>query len=124
MSHLKKTIITPFEPRYSNRPDGAVCYKRKKALDVCIVKGTAATPCRRFACLSTTKLIRYYNKNKFFAKNFQSISVHFFDGLPDCCFSALFSANFLETAERAAVIARCLGEWLFGIYYFFNYAIE
>lgn len=34
MSHLKKTIITPFEPRYSNRPDGAVCYKRKKALDV------------------------------------------------------------------------------------------
>ena len=48
ISHLKKTIITPFEPRYSNRPDGAVCYKLKKALDVCIVKGTAATPCRRF----------------------------------------------------------------------------
>ena len=57
----------------------------------------------------------------------KKFSVHFspfFDGLPDCCFSALFSANFLETAERAAVIARCLGEWLFGIYYFFNYAIE
>ena len=81
MSHLKKTIITPFEPRYSNRPDGAVCYKRKKALDVCIVKGTVATLCRRFACLSTTKLIRYCNKTKFFAKNFQSISVHF---LTDC----------------------------------------
>ena len=81
ISHLKKTIITPFEPRYSNRPDGAVCYKRKKALDVCIVKGTAATPCRRFSCLSATKLIRYYNKNKFFTKNFQSISVHF---LTDC----------------------------------------
>ena len=81
MSHLKKTIITPFEPRYSNRPDGAVCYKRKKALDVCIVKGTAATLCRRFACLSTTKLIRYRSKSKFFAKNFQSISVHF---LTDC----------------------------------------
>ena len=48
MSHLKETIITPFEPRYSNRPDGAVCYKRKKALDVCIVKGTAATLCHRF----------------------------------------------------------------------------
>ena len=65
ISHLKKTIITPFEPRYSNRPDGAVCYKRKKALDVCIVKGTAATPCRRFACLSTTKLICYLPKSKF-----------------------------------------------------------
>ena len=74
ISHLKKTIITPFEPRYSNRPDGAVWYKRKKALDVCIVKGTAATPCRRFACLSTTKLIRYCSKSKFFTKNFQSIS--------------------------------------------------
>ena len=48
ISHLKITIITPFEPRYSNRPDGAVCYKQKKALDVCIVKGTAATLCRRF----------------------------------------------------------------------------
>ena len=48
MSHLKETIITPFEPRYSNRPDGAVCYKQKKALDVCIVKGTTATLCRRF----------------------------------------------------------------------------
>ena len=48
MSHLKKTIITPFEPRYSNRPDGAVCYKLKKALDVSIVKGTTATLCHRF----------------------------------------------------------------------------
>ena len=67
MSHLKKTIITPFEPRYSNRPDGAVCYKRKKALEVCIVKGTAATLCHRFAGLSTAKLIRYRNKNKFFS---------------------------------------------------------
>ena len=75
ISHLKITIITPFEPRYSNRPDGAVCYKQKKALDVCIVKGTAATLCRRFAYLSTTKLIRYCNKSKFFAKNFQSISI-------------------------------------------------
>ena len=73
MSHLKETIITPFEPRYSNRPDGAVCYKRKKALDVCIVKGTTATLCRRFAGLSTTKLIRYRSKSKFFAKNFQSL---------------------------------------------------
>ena len=73
ISHLKITIITPFEPRYSNCPCGAVCYKRKKALDVCIVKGTAATPCRRFACLSTTKLIRYCSKSKFFTKNFQSI---------------------------------------------------
>ena len=70
ISHLKITIITPFEPRYSNRPDGAVCYKRKKALDVSIVKGTAATLCHRFACLSTTKLIRYCNKSKFFAKIF------------------------------------------------------
>ena len=73
MSHLKETIITPFEPRYSNRPDGAVCYKRKKALDVSIVKSTAATLCRRFAGLSTTKLIRYRSKSKFFAKNFQSL---------------------------------------------------
>ena len=73
ISHLKITIITPFEPRYSNRPCGAVCYKRKKALDVCIVKGTAATPCRRFACLSTTKLIRYCSKSKFFTKIFQSL---------------------------------------------------
>ena len=70
MSHLKKTIITPFEPRYSNRPDGAVCYKRKKALDVCIVKGTAATPCRRFDGLSTTKLIRYRKNTKFLSKYF------------------------------------------------------
>ena len=120
MSHLEKTT-TPFEPRYSNRPCGAVLYKRKKALEVCIVKGTAATPCRRFDGLSTTKLIRYCNKKTNFS---QKIFSPFFDGLPDCCFSALFSANFLETAERAAVIARCLGEWLFGIYYFFNYAIE
>ena len=78
ISHLKKTIITPFEPRYSNRPCGAVCYKRKKALDVCIVKGTAATLCRRFDGLSTTKLIRYRSKSKFFTKKF---SVHF---LTDC----------------------------------------
>ena len=70
ISHLKKTIITPFEPRYSNRPCGAVCYKLKKALDVCIVKSTAATLCHRFACLSTTKLIRYCSKSKFFAKIF------------------------------------------------------
>ena len=48
ISHLKITIITPFEPRYSNRPCGAVCYKLKKALDVSIVKGTTATLCRRF----------------------------------------------------------------------------
>ena len=73
ISHLKITIITPFEPRYSNRPCGAVCYKLKKALDVCIVKSTAATLCRRFAGLSTTKLIRYRSKSKFFAKNFQSL---------------------------------------------------
>ena len=73
MSHLEKTT-TPFEPRYSNRPCGAVLYKRKKALEVCIVKGTAATPCRRFDGLSTTKLIRYCNKKANFSqKNFQSI---------------------------------------------------
>ena len=71
ISHLKITIITPFEPRYSNRPDGAVCYKQKKALDVCIVKGTAATLCRRFAYLSTTKLIRYRNKTKFYSQKMQ-----------------------------------------------------
>ena len=65
ISHLKKTIIIPFEPRYSNCTGGAVCYKRKKALDVCIVKGTAATLCRRFDDLSTTKLIRYCNKSNF-----------------------------------------------------------
>ena len=39
--------------------------KNNNLLEVCIVKGTAATLCRRFDCLSTTKLIRYRNKNKF-----------------------------------------------------------
>ena len=65
ISHLKITIITPFEPRYSNRPCGAVCYKLKKALDVSIVKGTVATLCRRFADLSATKLICRLPKSKF-----------------------------------------------------------
>ena len=74
ISHLKKTIITPFRASLQQLPDrGAVCYKRKKALDVCIVKGTVATRCRRFAYLSTTKLIRYRSRSKFFAKNFQSL---------------------------------------------------
>ena len=73
MLHLKKTTTTPLQASLYQLPGGAVCYKLKKALKVCIVKSTAATLCRRFAGLSTTKLIRYCNKRKFFAKNFQSL---------------------------------------------------
>ncbi|MDY4881032.1 MAG: hypothetical protein SO127_01320, partial [Muribaculaceae bacterium] len=46
---------------------GAVLKNSNILLEVCIVKGTAATLCHRFAGLSTTKLIRYRNKNKFFS---------------------------------------------------------
>ena len=52
-------------------PDGAVLKKSNILLEVCIVKGTAATPCRRFSCLSTTKLIRYRNKTKFYNQKMQ-----------------------------------------------------
>ena len=70
MSQLKKTTTTPLQASLYQLPGGAVCYKLKKALKVCIVKSTVATLCRRFAGLSTTKLIRYRSKSKFFAKNF------------------------------------------------------
>ena len=48
-------------------PGGAVLKKSNILLEVCIVKGTAATLCHRFAGLSTANLIRYRNKNKFFS---------------------------------------------------------
>ena len=48
-------------------PGGAVLKNSNILLEVCIVKGTAATLCHRFAGLSTAKLIRYRNKNKFFS---------------------------------------------------------
>ena len=93
ISHLKKTIITPFEPRYSNRPDGAVCYKRKKALDVSIVKSTTATLCRRFAGLSATKLICRLPKSKFLSIIFVLFR----------CFSTI-SCNFRESALYLHII--------------------
>ena len=70
ISHLKITIITPFEPRYSNRPDGAVCYKRKKALKVCIVKSTVATLCPPLRRPFSHKINTLLQQKQIFAKIF------------------------------------------------------
>ena len=99
MSHLKKTIITPFEPRYSNRPDGAVCYKLKKALDVSIVKGTTATLCHRFAspwcCCKYRKYLLI----------FQEIS-HIF-ATPEKWAILTQKASQLPRGAVAAIVMRC-----------------
>ena len=69
MSQLKKTTTTPLQASLYQLP-GAVCYKRKKALKVCIVKSTVATLCPPLRRPFSHKINTLLQQEQIFRKNF------------------------------------------------------